>query len=561
MRSLAERFSLLQRFVPYLDPLQPKRIGRGGWIAFAVLLILAVLPSLWAPFDGDQALFFVSGEKILKGDILYRDIVDLKPPLIYFIYAGAVGIFGKSVIAIRLVELLVQAGVIWLIVRTVRRVSGNDAWSLLSGCVYAALYFSLPFYCRGQVEGFAALPIAAIFALLVGRLRNRTAWSLPLIGVMIGLLLLLKTSFLAVLPLVALFLLFDSDVSWKKWMGRTFMTSLGIIPPIMIAFLYLWWGNALGDFSMMQEFTKGYAAAQWGSFMTPITLAIREIPWYFVTTWSLSLSLFTLGGLYLVLFPLRSAEQLDLVRSEQWKNPNPATFLLYLSLAAFLLLLATVAVEAKYLAWHFNRLFVPGALLAGWGCLHLVRRVLIAPMNAFTLGVVILCIPVAVLFSPSIRYAWNNAAFLTGAVKGTEGFSQFIGMEDDAFDMRELEQVGNYIRTHREQGGRVFTASGWGGSIHFYAGDVPDFKLYHSCYLIAPYAPEEWRRQTVRYLLEEQPQFIVAQRDAMPHITGVDTTSLAMLHALPGIDSLLQTRYRVAMDTKMTVVYELVDGR
>lgn len=559
MLSLAERFSFPQRIALYFDPVEPQRIGRRGWILFSLLLLVFALPSLWAPFDGDQALFFVSGEKLLRGDVLYRDIVDLKPPLIYFLYAAAIGIFGESVLAVRLIELLVQAGVIWLIARTARRASGNDVWGMLSALFYAALYFSLPFYCRGQVEGFAALPIAGIFSLLSVRRRGGSNRSLPVLGLLAGALVLLKTSFLAILPLVLFFLLFERDAKLKRWIGRSAIVCAGAAFPVALVFVYLWMADGLADFTMMQQFTGGYAAAQWGSFLTPLTLALREIPWYFVTTWSVSLALLTAGGMYRVLFYTGGMAGFSSAKEDEGDDSagrSDVWTLLFLSLVSFLLLLATVAVEAKYLTWHFNRLFVPGALLAGWGGVSLLRRLVTVRMNALALSVAVLLVPVAFLYSPLIRYSWNNAAFISGALNGTAGFSRFIGMEDDSFNMVELERVGEYVRAHREAEGKLFAASGWGGAIHYYAGDVPDFKLYHSCYLIAPYAPEEWRRQTVRYLLQERPQFIVAQRDSMPHITGVNTTSFAMLHSLPGVDSLLQAGYRVAMETEMTVVYE-----
>lgn len=561
MTSFAERFPILKRCGAYVDAYEPRRFGRMGWSVVALLVLIAGLPSLWAPFDGDQALFFVSGQKILNGDVLYRDIVDLKPPLIYFIYAGAIGLFGESLLAVRLAELLVQLLVVVVIVKTVRRTSNGDAFAALAGLMYAALYFSLPYYCKGQVEGFASLPIVLILSLTLDRTnRGRNRREL-LIGILIGLLILLKTSLAAMLLPAVFFLLTDKGITWKRRIGEIMTIGLGLVIPLALMLVYFWAFEALGDMVLVQTFTQGYATEQWKSLSTPIVLAIRQVPWYFVTTYSVMLALLTVGGMALVLFPRGSDATFSLHGNERMAVGIRVEGLLRFSLVAFLLLLATVVVEAKYLTWHFNRLLVFGAVLAAWGAIAFLRRVLSATINRFTLSIIVLSLPPLFLFTPLLRYAWNNAAYVAHAAQGTEGFGKFVGMEDNDFDLMELEKVGRYIRDHREPDGKLFTASGWGGAIHYYAGDIPDFKIYHSCFLIAPYAPDEWRRETVRYLTIAKPQFIVAQHDAMPHITGNQVTSFEMLHSLPGIDSLLQTRYRIALDTKMTVVYESIGGQ
>ena len=545
-----------QRLAEYFKEHDPQQIGRFGWLIVGGLLLIAGLPSLWAPFDGDQSLFFVSGQKILAGDVLYRDILDLKPPLIYFIYACSIGIFGESLFAVRLVELLVHGGVLWILVRTLRRVSGNDALGLIAGLCYAALYFSLPFYSRGQVEGFANLPLVVIFASLVSWKQTANDRRLLLVGVMTGILLLLKTSFLVLLPTIGVLFLFDSDVSLKRWFKRMTLTGLGALPPLVLFFLYLWSTDSSGDFALVQEFTRGYAAVQWSSVTVPLTEAIRQIPWYFATTYSVVLSLLTVVGMFVVIFPAKKGNVGSDEIAPSLIVKSAGSTVLRFALLAFLVLLATVAVEAKYLTWHFNRVFVPGAILAAWGAVAVLRRILGAPHSSFTVTMGIACLIPVLLLSPLVRYGWNSRASLVNATSGVAAFNTALGMDGDGFDLAELQTVGTYLKTHREPADAIFVASGWGGAVHFFAGDVPAFKVYQSGFLIAPYAPKEWRQGTRAWLLEEKPRFIVAQHDAMPHITGNDTTSLEMLRALPGIDSLLQSEYSRVLETAMTEVYE-----
>ena len=55
--------------------------------AIAVLLIVR-LPSLVQPMGSDQGLYAYVGDRILHGELAYRDAWDQKPPGIHYIYAG-----------------------------------------------------------------------------------------------------------------------------------------------------------------------------------------------------------------------------------------------------------------------------------------------------------------------------------------------------------------------------------------------------------------------------------------------------------------------------------------
>lgn len=88
---------------------------------------------------------------------------------------------------------------------------------------------------------------------------------------------------------------------------------------------------------------------------------------------------------------------------------------------------------------------------------------------------------------------------------------------------------------------------------------MPEFKIYHSGFLIAPYAPAVWKEETRAYLIERKPRFIVLQNDAMSHISGTEMTSAEAVRSLPGIDSLLRGDYDTVMADGMTVVFERVE--
>ena len=59
------------------------------WILILFAIILRI-PSLFEPYwYGDEAIYLTLGEGIRHNLVLYRDIFDHKPPLIYLIAAAA----------------------------------------------------------------------------------------------------------------------------------------------------------------------------------------------------------------------------------------------------------------------------------------------------------------------------------------------------------------------------------------------------------------------------------------------------------------------------------------
>jgi hypothetical protein len=77
--------------------------------------------SLWYPFGRDQGLFYYAArEWLLRDQVLYRDVWDHKPPVIYFIHMAVIAILGQHPWGIRAVELFIAVPLLaWLSARLV----------------------------------------------------------------------------------------------------------------------------------------------------------------------------------------------------------------------------------------------------------------------------------------------------------------------------------------------------------------------------------------------------------------------------------------------------------
>ena len=77
----------------------------------AALALLLRLPVFLQPFwSGDEATYAALGNALLRGDVLYAQAVDHKPPLTALTYAGVLGLFGRDALgAVHVVSIAVVA--------------------------------------------------------------------------------------------------------------------------------------------------------------------------------------------------------------------------------------------------------------------------------------------------------------------------------------------------------------------------------------------------------------------------------------------------------------------
>src|SRR6516164_7595969 len=139
-------------------------------LAVIAALLIVRLPSLVQPMGPDQALYAYVGERILHGDLAYRDAWDQKPPGIHYVYAGLRALSKRDVVvpAADLAAAAICAALLWgLGARLAGRAAG--AWSaaiflLLSDPGFAR-YGGMRV--RAQAETFIGLAVTGALALAV----------------------------------------------------------------------------------------------------------------------------------------------------------------------------------------------------------------------------------------------------------------------------------------------------------------------------------------------------------------------------------------------------------
>jgi len=175
------------------------RIWTGERLIVAVLWALAVLwmlASLTFPFGYDHGVFAAIGHLILRGELPYRDVWEVKGPFALYLYALAEWLFGHHEWAPRLLDLIFLAPTAWLVARLAGTTTPRV--SLWAAAAYVLFYGSVNYWNTAQPDGWtAALMIAAIAGVVTPGENHRWWLRYLAAGIAVGLCLLLKPFYIA----------------------------------------------------------------------------------------------------------------------------------------------------------------------------------------------------------------------------------------------------------------------------------------------------------------------------------------------------------------------------
>ena len=190
------------------------RTTKTAVLAVFALGVLLRLPTFSRPLlSDDEAIYATTADALNRGDLLFRDVVDHKPPAVYHVYQAAFAAFGRYQMqgphALVILAVLLTAGLLFAIRR---REASNDAALAAAGLFlifsttwhdYDALganceLYLLPFQAtaawmllgdlRRPARGARALATHLAIGLLIGTSAMFKYQGLTFLGVSIGML-------------------------------------------------------------------------------------------------------------------------------------------------------------------------------------------------------------------------------------------------------------------------------------------------------------------------------------------------------------------------------------
>lgn len=442
-----------------------------------LLLVILRLVFLHEPFERDEGTYAYIGQEILRGAIPYRDMIEIKPPGVMYIYAAIVSLTGASLEGIRIITALYATLTCTVVFLTARRFNGSRA-GLLAALLFA-VYEGTPMLqgSSSNSEVFMLLPIAVATYYGLCWLDTGRRSFLGLSGLAMGVALLIKTVALPNLLVVG------ALIVWRGYSRRDFrrgaldMAAFGL--PIASIFLgvygYFWLKGALPDMVYWTfTFLKSYGAVPrevyWSRMLSGLLYVGRE----HVLLWAVALP--TIGWL--------------LVR----ERTSRAVLLAMAVPAAFL----GLSLPGKFYPHYFIQLLPPLALVGGVGLARCWENRGLLRYLVLT-GSLLLAGYSVMIDSP---FYWQLTPDQVSIAK----------YDTDQFAL--ARQVGNYLRA-RTRPDDYLLQWGWEPEIYFYAdrrGITPyiaDVLVGWSC------NPPEAVRQVLQNLEDKQPRYVVMQLRAL----------------------------------------------
>jgi 4-amino-4-deoxy-L-arabinose transferase-like glycosyltransferase len=198
----------------------------------AILGMLSVLQFRESPFFElpiiDEEAYVSWGEEISSGDVA-GDAIFYQDPLYPYFLGLLFSLFGKSYLMVRMVQVILGTASVAVVFWIGRKLLGDKPALLAAGVMagYRGLYFFEILLLKATMVTFLSAVSCAIGVAAVEKPRARWRWIM--LGASLGLLVLLRGNFLALIPFVFLWAFFyDRKAELSKKLGRAVLYGVGL---------------------------------------------------------------------------------------------------------------------------------------------------------------------------------------------------------------------------------------------------------------------------------------------------------------------------------------------
>lgn len=442
------------------------------------LFFLLRLPSLFEPhWYGDEGIYQAIGMAINNGSLLYKDIWDNKPPLLYLVYA----LFHSDQFMTRLASLIF--GLLSVLIffflskKLFSNLSGSKKIHYLTTSVFALL-FALPILegNTANAENFMLLFILTAALLLISNIK------LLVVGFLLGIAFLFKVVAVFDLSAFLIFLFFLEFPTNRKFQDKKYIILklkqlspflIGFSVPIVVTALFFLLNNAFVEFAKAIFFSNIGYVGYGNKFLIPHGLLLLKI---------------VLLSIYILyIFKLRKKLSLTTIFITIWFAfsvfnaffaERPYTHYLLTLLPSFVLMIGLTLWDKKYRKIKFI-------------CLFLVLVLILKNFN---------------FYGKTTTYYQNFASFILGQ-KSVSSYRAY-------FDRRTTTdyEIAMFIRSKIKKNDSIFV---WGNNAQLYkmAESIPLTK-YIVAYHVTGY--KDGLANTREALERTKPKFIIIMPGQTP---------------------------------------------
>ena len=509
-------------------------------VAGVAFVLVLGLPTVIVPLGTDQVLYSLGARTILDGGQLYRDLWEIKPPLIFLIYTVPFAIVGEHMEAVRVLDLLNTTVAMAAVYLLGRRLFGERA-GVLGAAFYGFTYLTWNTPSLVEAESFMAAPLALAFFLYRPEDGRRDAsWRAGAAGLLLGIAFGLKaTALLFLIGLPAAELLLRDRSRWTRQgaLLRLALAAGGFMIVQVAVVLYLAAAGVLDDFiDIQRHYTQPYNDYRFGPGESHARFVLRTT-WDWITFKSF-LVVPAAVAVFFALFRPRHAPGVTLI--------------------ALLLLLGVVGIwwQGKMFEYHWLMVVPLLGLLAGYAAGQLLELFATLERPRAQLGTALLAGGLLVLAFQPLSDTYD-------------GYRVLLHYADGSMSRREVEEhylpllsvnheLVDYVKANGSPDDRLFVWGLWPQAYFWLDRPLVDrFVANHG--LRATWAPHSWREELVEDLEADPPRFFaVARGDNQSWLVGTEETSDEHLRdSFPELRRFLEQRYELVQDFGLFALLEL----
>lgn len=239
--------------VPALSFILKKNKHGLSFLLFFLIALFIRLPFFFRDYiDHDESTFIIMGQSIVDGYLPYTKLWDLKPPLLFYFFSAVISLFGKSLIAIRLVGTLIVACSALYVLKITEKLTSKKL------AIRASIIFILCSSLFGSIQGVMSEHISLLFFLpglyLLIAYKNDWIWLLG--AMLLGCSIMVKLNLAYPVFLIILFLVIRAFLIKKNLitaiktgvilsLGVCIVVFATIVPYLLTSQFMIWWDSVI----------------------------------------------------------------------------------------------------------------------------------------------------------------------------------------------------------------------------------------------------------------------------------------------------------------------------
>jgi len=478
-----------------------------GLAGFALLLRI---PSIVQPLGIDQSLWASAVRGIERGQRLYVDVWEQRPPGIYLSYWAAFKVFGWTPAAVAWLDIICSA-ITTIAVYALGRTLAGRLTGAASAAIFATMTMPAWMYREG---GFIPRSISETFIVMCVGLaawcgaaysRSRSTAAILAFGLFAGAATIYK-------PNAAIY--FPAILAWVVWQLRTAEPKTsGWRKPILVAIagaavvpvlvlLWLWKIDVLAEAKIaVVDFNRWYVSAGFD----PVVYArsFYDFVGFRLKTAPEPLWIAGVAGSFGIIW--------ELVRRRRLA-PLPALALAWGGAAVLVIVVNGMRLYYTY----FVQAFAPLALVGGWWLTtwwkeSRIQRVIVAAVLA-----------ASVIFLVQRNYVpkvWDDFRSNVGELTGRGDHTMFLDRFGDyagggGYSARAHEELAAYVRSHTSPDDRIFLFGINGAGIYFLADRLTAHRFLRVNFFVPDDFPDPrfTLSAVAKDLAERRPAYLIFER-------------------------------------------------